>query len=172
MEKPQTVLRSKTMNRHTAFKITIRGDCFLSRLVLAWRGGTSFLTSFIASFGSTATSLFKIWTPAWSSTSISRFHRGNFHISYSARPRRIILLLICLTADSKIWENEITTVMFVKTSRVCVPCALNRLVANKNLFTQPKRRRHWTPSGNVPLRSRPFISRAHPKPQSTYFLAF
>ena len=37
-----------------------------------------FLTSFIASFGSTATSLFKIWTPAWSSTSISRFHRGIF----------------------------------------------------------------------------------------------
>ena len=97
---------------------------------------------------------------------------GLFLISYSARPRRIILLLICLTADSKIWENELTTVMFVKTSRVCVPCALNRLVANKNLFTQPKRRRHWTPSGNVPLRSRPFISRAHPKPQSTYFLAF
>ena len=78
MEKPQTVLMSKTMNRHTAFKITIRGDCFLSRLVLAWRGGTSFLTSFIASFGSTATSFFKIWTPAWSSTSISRFHRGIF----------------------------------------------------------------------------------------------
>ena len=83
MEKPQTVLMSKTMNRHTAFKITIRGDCFLSRLVrLAWRGGTSFLTSFIASFGSTATSLFKIWTPAWSSTSISRFHRGIFFFSW------------------------------------------------------------------------------------------
>ena len=81
MEKPQTLLMSKTMNRHTAFKITIRGDCFLSRLVrLAWRGGTSFLTSFIASFGSTATSLFKIWTPAWSSTSISRFHRGIFFL--------------------------------------------------------------------------------------------
>ena len=76
MEKLQTVLRSKTMSRHTAFKITIRGDSFLSRLVLAWRGGASFLTSYIASFGSTATSLFKIRTPAWSSTSISRFHRG------------------------------------------------------------------------------------------------
>lgn len=53
-------------------------DVFLSRLVLAWRGGASFLTSYIASFGSTATSLFKIRTPAWSSTSISRFHRGIF----------------------------------------------------------------------------------------------
>ena len=25
--KPENVLRSKTTNRHTAFKITIRGDC-------------------------------------------------------------------------------------------------------------------------------------------------
>ena len=27
MEKPKNVLRSKTTNRHTAFKCTIRGDC-------------------------------------------------------------------------------------------------------------------------------------------------
>ena len=38
MEKPENVLRSKTTNRRSAFKITIRGDCksvFVSRLVLA-----------------------------------------------------------------------------------------------------------------------------------------
>ena len=35
---------------------------------------TLFLTSFMANFGLTATSLFEIWTPAWSSDSISRFH--------------------------------------------------------------------------------------------------
>ena len=39
---------------------------------------TLFLTSFMANFGLTATSLFEIWTPAWSSDSTSRFHIGIF----------------------------------------------------------------------------------------------
>ena len=41
MEPPKNWLRSKKMNRHTAFTITIRGDVndFVSRLVLAWMKG-------------------------------------------------------------------------------------------------------------------------------------
>ena len=31
MEKLQNVLRSKTKNRHTAFKIEIRGKCFVHK---------------------------------------------------------------------------------------------------------------------------------------------
>ena len=38
---------------------------------------TSFLTLCMVNFGLTATSLFKIWTPAWSSASTSRFHKGS-----------------------------------------------------------------------------------------------
>ena len=38
---------------------------------------TSFLTLCMVNFGLTASPLFKIWTPAWSSTSTSRFHRGS-----------------------------------------------------------------------------------------------
>ena len=34
------------------------------------------LTSCMANFGLTATSLFEIWTPAWSSASTSRFHKA------------------------------------------------------------------------------------------------
>ena len=37
---------------------------------------TSLLTLCMANFGLTATSLFEIWTPAWSSASTSRFHKG------------------------------------------------------------------------------------------------
>ena len=39
---------------------------------------TSFLTLCMVNFGLTTTSLFKIWTPAWSSASTSRFHKGSF----------------------------------------------------------------------------------------------
>ena len=38
---------------------------------------TSFLTLCMVNFGLTATSLFKIWTPAWSFASTSRFHKGS-----------------------------------------------------------------------------------------------
>ena len=38
---------------------------------------TSFLTICMVNFGLTATSLFKIWTPAWSSASTSRFYKGS-----------------------------------------------------------------------------------------------
>ena len=43
---------------------------------------TSFLTSCIADFGLTATSLFEIWTPAWSSASTGRFNKGSFFFSW------------------------------------------------------------------------------------------
>ena len=39
---------------------------------------TSFLTLCVVKFGLKATSLFKIWTPAWSSASTNRFHKGIF----------------------------------------------------------------------------------------------
>ena len=39
---------------------------------------TSYLTSSVANFGQKATSLFEIWTPAQSSASTSRFHKGFF----------------------------------------------------------------------------------------------
>ena len=39
---------------------------------------TSFLTLCMVKFGLKATSLFKIWTPAWSSASTNRFHKGIF----------------------------------------------------------------------------------------------
>ena len=44
---------------------------------------TSFLTLCMAIFVLTATSLFEIWTPAWSSATASRFHGGFF--SFLAR---------------------------------------------------------------------------------------
>ena len=43
---------------------------------------TSFLTSCMAKFGLTATSLFEIWTPAWSSASTGRFNKGSFFFSW------------------------------------------------------------------------------------------
>ena len=39
---------------------------------------TSFLTLCMVNFDLTATSIFKLWTPAWSSASTSRFHKGIF----------------------------------------------------------------------------------------------
>lgn len=39
---------------------------------------TSLLTLRMANFGLTATSLFEIWTPAWSSARTSGFHKGIF----------------------------------------------------------------------------------------------
>ena len=39
---------------------------------------TSFLTLGMTNFGFTATSLVEIWTPKWSSTSTSRFHKEFF----------------------------------------------------------------------------------------------
>ena len=50
---------------------------------------TSFLTLYAAKFGSTATSLFEIWMPAWSSADTARFHRGLF---FSFRDRMVLLL--------------------------------------------------------------------------------
>ena len=41
---------------------------------------TSFLTLYAAKFGSTATSLFEIWMPAWSSADTARFHNGLFFL--------------------------------------------------------------------------------------------
>ena len=41
---------------------------------------TSFLTLCMVNFGLTTTSLFKIWTSAWSSASTSRFHKGSFFL--------------------------------------------------------------------------------------------
>ena len=43
---------------------------------------TSFLTSCMANFGLTATSLFEIWTPAWSSANTGRFNKGSFFFSW------------------------------------------------------------------------------------------
>ena len=43
---------------------------------------SSFLTLCMVNFGLTATSLFEIWTPAWSSANTSHFHRGSFFFSW------------------------------------------------------------------------------------------
>ena len=43
---------------------------------------TSLLSLCMAHFGSTATSLFEIYTPAWSSASTSRFHKGICFLSW------------------------------------------------------------------------------------------
>ena len=60
MEKPENVLRSKTTNRHTAFKITIRGDCLCFGIkadqYLHKEKETSFLTLCMAKFSLTVTS--------------------------------------------------------------------------------------------------------------------
>ena len=42
---------------------------------------TSFSTLCMAKFGWTATSLFEIWTPAWSSDITSLIYKGNFFFS-------------------------------------------------------------------------------------------
>ena len=42
---------------------------------------TSFLTLGMTNFGFTATSLVEIWTPKWSSTSTSRFHKEFFFLT-------------------------------------------------------------------------------------------
>ena len=52
---------------------------------------TSFLTLCMANFVLTATSLFEIWTPAWSFATASRFHEGFF--SFLAR---VVLFLSSL----------------------------------------------------------------------------
>ena len=46
--------------------------------MFSYQSGTrySFLTLDMASFGLMVTSLFKIWTPAWSSASTSHFDKG------------------------------------------------------------------------------------------------
>ena len=41
---------------------------------------SSFFTLCMVNFGFTATSLFEIWTPAWSSANTSHFHRGSFFL--------------------------------------------------------------------------------------------
>ena len=90
MEKSKNVLRSKTRNRHTAFKITIRVYSISRRLLRVFYQGwylhnekeTSFLTWCIENSCLTATSLFEIWTLAWSSASTSRFQKGIFFFSW------------------------------------------------------------------------------------------
>ena len=52
---------------------------------------TSFLTLCMAKFGWTATSLFEIWTPAWSSDITCLFYKGNFSFLY-----RMVLFLSSL----------------------------------------------------------------------------
>ena len=52
---------------------------------------TSFLTLCMAKFGWTATSLFEIWTPMWSSDIICLFYKGNFSFLY-----RMVLFLSTL----------------------------------------------------------------------------
>ena len=44
---------------------------------------TSFLTLCMAKFGSTATSLFEIWTSAWSSDITSLFYKGIFFLFFT-----------------------------------------------------------------------------------------
>ena len=44
---------------------------------------TSFLTLCMAKFGWTATSLFEIWTPAWSSNITSLIYKGNFFLFFT-----------------------------------------------------------------------------------------
>ena len=51
----------------------------------------SFLTSWMAIFGLTATSMFEIWTPAWSSATTNRFKRDFF----SYLDRTFALLWAC-----------------------------------------------------------------------------
>ena len=79
--KTANVLRSKTTNRHTAFKITFRRDikCFCIKAGTCIKKRTPrFLTLCMANFGLTANSLFKIWKPARSSARTSRFHKNFF----------------------------------------------------------------------------------------------
>ena len=78
MEKPKNVLRSETTNWYTASKITIRGDCLCfcikrkpSFVHLIWQILVWWWLLF-----------FEIWTPAWSSSSTSRFHEGIFFFSW------------------------------------------------------------------------------------------
>ena len=67
-----------------SFQIAIRGKCIQMFLHQGWylhkERETSFLTLCMINFGLTTTSLFKIWTPAWSSASTSRFHKGSFFL--------------------------------------------------------------------------------------------
>ena len=44
---------------------------------------TSFLTLCMAKFGWTATSLFEIWTPSWSSDITCLFYKGNFVLFFT-----------------------------------------------------------------------------------------
>ena len=81
MEKLENVLRGRTTNIQTAFQITIRAIGFRRLSMFLYQGlhkekETSLLSLCMAHFGSTATSLFEIYTPAWSSASTSRFHKG------------------------------------------------------------------------------------------------
>ena len=83
--KTANVLRSKTTNRHTAFKITFRRDikCFCIKAGTCIKKRTPrFLTLCMANFGLTANSLFKIWTPARSSARTSRFHKNFLRYSF------------------------------------------------------------------------------------------
>ena len=79
----ENVLRSKTTNRPTAFKITFEAIVHVFVARHAERKGNLVLTLCMANFVLTATSLFEIWTPAWSSATASRFHGGFF--SFLAR---------------------------------------------------------------------------------------
>ena len=87
MEKLENVLRGRTTNIQTAFQITIRAIGFRRLSMFFYQGlhkekETSLLSLCMAHFGSTATSLFEIYTPAWSSASTSRFHKGICFLSW------------------------------------------------------------------------------------------
>ena len=73
---------AKEQDNESTDSFPIRGDWWtLSLSMFLYKGlykekETSLLTLCMANFGLTATSLFEIWTPAWSSASTSRFHKG------------------------------------------------------------------------------------------------
>ena len=76
MEKPENVLRSKITNRQTTFKITIRSDCWCLCIQASIKKKKPRFQHCVWQFGWTATSLFEIWTPAWSSDITSLIYKG------------------------------------------------------------------------------------------------
>lgn len=60
---------------------------------------TSFSTLCMAKFGWTATSLFEIWTPAWSSNITSLIYKGNFFLFFTEWYSFFLLWACFLTKD-------------------------------------------------------------------------
>ena len=81
MEKPENVLRSKTTNRQTTFKITIRSDCWCLCIQASVKKKKPRFQHCVWQFGWTTTSLFEIWTPAGSSDITSLIYKGIFFFS-------------------------------------------------------------------------------------------